>query len=159
MGRWIKARDTINGAEGSAFITQNGRNIEIACLRNIVVQSAIQSNDMRVVGTRKIQEKISGVKLTGSGNVYYGTPIFSDMVLQYIRTGVMPEFDLQIVNNDPTTTVGTQNMIYTGCVLTGNIPLSVLNDEEAMLNFDFTFTVGDVAQIESFSEPTSYGGN
>lgn len=159
MSKFIKARDTVNGAEGSAFITLNGRNIEIAQLRNIVIQAAIQSEDMRVVGTRRIQEKHNGVKLVGSGNVYYGTPIFLDIVLQYIKTGVMPEFDLQVINSDPATTIGSQNMIYTGCVLTGDIPLSVLNDEETMLNFDFSFTVGDVAQLEGFTNPASYGGN
>ena len=47
------------------------------------------------------------------------------MLLQYVNTGVMPSFDIQITNNDPTTSVGQQSMAYYGCVLTGSIPLSI----------------------------------
>ena len=156
--RFLLARDTVNGAEGQIFITVNGKNTEIAGMRNISTVASIQSADMRVIGTRKIQDKHNGVKLTGTGNIYYGSNLFIDMVLQYVHTGVMPEFDIQIVNNDPATSIGTQNMVYTGCMLTGDIPLSVLNDEEAMLNYDFNFTIGDVSRLEKFSAPSNYGG-
>lgn len=91
---YLLAKDTVNGAEGKVFITVDGKNIEVACMRNITTNADIQSNDMRVIGTRKIQDKPSGVKQTGKGNVYYGTDLFTNMVLQYINTGRMPEFDI-----------------------------------------------------------------
>lgn len=156
--RFLLARDTVNGAEGQLFITVDGRNVEIAGMRNIRTNASIQAADMRVIGTRKIQEKPNGVKLAGTGNIYYGTNIFTDMVLKYINTGVMDSFDIQIINNDPDTTIGTQNMAYFGCKLTGDIPLSILNDEEAMLNYDFNFTYTDVSRLEAFNEPATYGG-
>lgn len=128
---YLLAKDTVNGAEGKIFVTIDGKNMEVACMRNITTNAEIQSNDMRVIGTRTIQNKNNGAKLTGTGNIYYGTNLFTDMVLQYIQTGVMPEFDIQITNNDPATSIGTQSMAYYGCTLTGTIPLSILNDEEA----------------------------
>lgn len=154
---YLLAKDTVNGAEGSVVITQNGQNIVVAGMRNITTNAEIQSNDMRVIGTRTIQNKNNGAKLTGTGNIYYGSNIFSDMVLQYIQTGVMPEFDIQITNNDPTTTIGSQVMAYYGCTLTGTIPLSILNDEEAMLNYDFNFAYTRVARLNAFTDPTSMG--
>ena len=81
------------------------------------------------------------------------------MVLQYIKTGVMPQFDIQITNNDPATSVGSQVMAYYGCTLTGTIPLSILNDEEAMLNYDFNFAYTDVDRLQAFTDPDSYGSN
>ena len=154
---YLLAKDTVNGAEGKIFITVDGKNIEVACMRNITTNAEIQGNDMRVIGTRKIQNKANGAKLTGTGNIYYGNNIFLDMVLQYINTGVMPQFDIQITNNDPTPTIGTQTMAYYGCQLTGTIPLSILNDEEAMLNYDFNFTYTDVARLQKFNEPAALG--
>ena len=97
---YLLAKDTVNGAEGKIFITQNGQNIEIAGMRNIKTNAEIQNQDMRVIGTRKIQQKSNGAKLTGTGNIYYGSNIFTDMVLKYINTGVMPEFDIQITNTE-----------------------------------------------------------
>lgn len=154
---YLLARDTVNGAEGQIFITVDGKNIEMASMRNITVQAEMQDNDMRVIGTRLIQNKTNGAKLSGSGNIYYGSNLFLDMLLEYINTGVMPEFSIQIVNNDPSTSIGSQNMIYYNCKLTGTVPMSVLNDEEAMLNYDFSFSVGRVARMESFKEPVQLG--
>ena len=154
---YLLAKDTVNGAEGKIVVTIDGRNIEVACMRNITTNAEIQSNDMRVIGTRKVQNKNNGAKLTGTGNIYYGTNLFTDMVLQYINTGVMPEFSIQITNNDPTTSIGSQVMAYYGCTLTGTVPLSILNDEEAMLNYDFNFAWTDVARLQAFSDPAKLG--
>lgn len=37
------AKDTVNGAEGKIFITQNGKNMEIAGMRNIRTNAEIQT--------------------------------------------------------------------------------------------------------------------
>lgn len=155
---YLLAKDTVNGAEGSVVITQDGINTVVAGMRNIKTNAEIQSSDMRVIGTRIIQNKSNGAKLTGTGNIYYGSPIFTNMVLQYIKTGVMPQFDIQITNNDPTTSVGSQVMAYYNCTLTGTIPLSILDDEEAMLNYDFNFAYTSVAQLSAFTDPATLGG-
>lgn len=154
---YLLARDTVNGAEGSIVITQNGQNIVVANMKNIKPTASIQSEDMRVIGTRTIQSKNNGVKLTGTGNVYYGTDLFRDMVLQYINTGVMPQFDIQITNSDPSTTIGSEISAYYGCTLTGDIPLSILDTEESMLNYDFNFAYTRVARLQSFTAPAQLG--
>ena len=91
---YLLAKDTVTGAEGSVVVTKEGRNYVVAGMRNITTNAEIQSSDMRVIGTRTIQDKPNGAKLTGTGNIYYGTNLWTDMVLQYIQTGVMPEFDI-----------------------------------------------------------------
>lgn len=157
---YLIAKDTVNGAEGKIFITQNGQNVEIAGMRNIKTNAEIQNQDMRVIGTRKIQQKSNGAKLTGTGNIYYGSNIFTDMVLEYINTGVMPEFDIQITNTKASSaTLGSQVMAYYGCTLTGTIPLSILDDEESMLNYDFNFAYTDVQRLQAFNDPAQLGSN
>ena len=155
--RYLLAKDTVNGAEGTIVITVDGKNYEVACMKNIKTTASIQSQDMRVIGTRKIQAKPNGAKLTGSGNIYYGSNIFTDMVLEYINTGKMTQFDIQITNSDPTVSVGEQAMAYYGCTLTGDIPISILDDQEAMLNYDFNFSYTDVARLQAFRDPERLG--
>jgi len=154
------AKDTVNGAEGKIFITQNGKNMEIAGMRNIRTNAEIQTQDMRVIGTRKIQQKSNGAKMTGTGNLYYGSNIFTNMVLEYIKTGIMPEFDIQLTNTEESSaTLGSQVMAYYGCTLTGTIPLSILDSEESMLNYDFNFAYTDVQRLQAFNEPAQLGSN
>lgn len=154
---YLLAKDTVNGAEGSIVITRDGKNYEVAGMTNIKTGAGIQSQDMRVVGTRKIQSKANGAKLTGTGNLYYGSNIFTDMVLKYIQTGEMPQFDIQITNADPTVSIGEQAMAYYGCTLMGEIPLSILDSQEAMLNYDFQFSYTDVARLQAFTDPATVG--
>lgn len=156
---YLLSKDTVNGAEGKIFVTIGGKNIEVACMNNITTNAEIQGSDMRVIGTRKIQNKPNGAKLTGTGNIYYGNNLFLDMVLQYINTGVMPQFDIQITNNDKAPSIGTQTIAYYGCQLTGTIPLSILNDEESMLKYDFNFTWTNVARLEKFKDPDILGND
>lgn len=156
---YLLARDTVNGASGKIFMTVDGRQIEVACMRNITTNAEIQSSDMRVIGTKKIQDKQNGAKLTGTGNIYYGTNIFTDMVLAYINQGITQEFDIQITNDDPATSIGSQTMVYYGCHLTGTIPLSILNDEEAMLKYDFNFAWTRVARLTAFNDPAQLGND
>lgn len=155
---YLLAKDTVNGAEGKVFVTRDGKQIEVAGMMNITTYAEIQGKEMRVVGTRTIQNKANGAKQTGKGNIYYGTSLWTDMVLEYINTGNMPQFDLQITNDDPSSSVGSQSIAYYGCELTGSIPLSILDSEEAMLNYEFNFTYTRVAKLRSFNQPASYGG-
>lgn len=154
---YLLATDTVDGAEGRVYVTQNGRSVEVAGMNNIQTNAEIQSNEMKVIGTRTIQSKNSGAKLTGKGNIYYGSNLFTDMVLQYINTGVMPQFDIQITNNDKSTTLGSQVMAFYGCTLTGTIPLAILDDEEKMMKYDFEFAYTRVARLEAFKDPAQLG--
>jgi hypothetical protein len=155
---YLLAKDTVNGAEGSVVVTRNGQNFVVAGMKNITTNAEIQNEDMRVIGTRTIQDKPNGAKLTGTGNIYYGSNLWTDMVLEYINTGVMPEFDIQITNSDAASaTLGSQVMAYYGCHLTGTVPLSILNDEEAMLNYDFNFAYTRVARLQAFNDPAQLG--
>ena len=100
---YLLAKDTQNGAEGKIIVTLDGQNREVAFMRNIRATANVNTEDMRVIGTRKVQKKMNGVALEGTGNAYYGPDrgLWRDMVLQYINTGVMPEFSIQITNQDP----------------------------------------------------------
>lgn len=157
---YLLSRDTVNGAEGTVFVTRNGQQVEVVGLKNIQTIGGIQSTDMKTIGTRVIQDKPNGVKLTAKGNVYYGSNgsnMFRDMLLNYIQNGIMEYFDIQINNTDPTTSVGNQIGAYYGCHLTGDIPLSILDDEQAMLSYDFNFVYTRVGLIQGFTNPTNVG--
>lgn len=157
---YLLAQNTINGAEGKITITRSGRILEICGMKNIKTIAGIQTTDMKTIGTRKVQSKTNGVKQTGTGNVYFGSNgsnLFVDMVLHYINDGVQDVFDITITNEDPASSVGAQVMGYYGCVLTGDIPLSILDSEEAMLNYDFNFSYTDVQRLEAFKDPANLG--
>ena len=79
------------------------------------------------------------------------------MVLDYINNGITTEFSIQVTNEDPATSVGRQTIAVYGCTLTGEIPIAILDSEEAMLNYDFEFTYSSIERLQAFTEPSRYG--
>lgn len=154
---FLLERDTLNGAAGKAVIIQDGQVKDLFGAKNVKTQAEISSSDMKVIGTKKAQQKPGSVKQTGTMTVYYGTPLFLEMLAQYVRTGVMPYFNLQVTNDDPTATVGVQTVAYYDCKLTGTIPLSVLDAEADMLTVDVSFSYEDFEPLSSFHDPAATG--
>jgi len=154
---FLLERDTLNGASGKAVVTVNGQIKELFGAKKVQTQAEIATSDMKVVGTKKIQKKPAGVTQTGTMTIYYGTPLFLDMLAQYIRQGRMPYFTFQTTNNDPTTTVGVQTVAYYNCKLSGTIPLSVLDADVDMLTMDISFTYEDFEILSAFHDPAETG--
>lgn len=154
---YLLERDTISGREGTAFATINGVVHELFGLKKIQTSIDVQTEDMTVVGTRKVQQKPNGAKQNGTATLYYGTPLFIQMARNYLKNGSLPYFDIQITNSDPTTTVGTQVVAYYNCKLTSTIPLSMLDSDTTMLTMDISFTFDDFEPLENFTDPASTG--
>ena len=155
--QFLLERDTLNGKLGQAFVTIDGQSQELFRAKKINVATNIQSTDVPVVGTTRIQEKATGVKQTGTMTIYYGTPLLTQMAVIYARTGVVTYFDLQVTNNDPTATVGTQTIVYYGCKLTGELLTSIIDVDVDMLEQECTFSYTTQAILSAFNTEANYG--
>ena len=153
---YLLERDALNGKEGKAFLTQEGRIHEMFSLKNLHVNAEFEESDFKVVGTRIIQKKTSGIQLLGDMEIYLGSPLFLDMALKYINGGILPYFTLQVTNNDPGSTVGEQTIALENAKLK-NCPLTVLDAEAEYLavKIDFSFTY--VRLLKAFSNPKILG--
>ena len=76
-----------------------------------------------------VGHKAQTAALAFSMTIYKCTEIFDDVMDEFIKTGVMPTFDIQTSNDDPATSVGRSTKIYTGCTLDGDVLLSMFNAE------------------------------
>ena len=109
---FLLERDAVNGKEGRGFMTIDGENHEMFGLKKFQSDAEFQEADFKVVGTRLVQKKTTGVALTGSMTIYYGTPYFLKLLQEYLKTGKLPYFTIQITNDDPSTSVGTQTVVF-----------------------------------------------
>lgn len=154
---FLLERDTLNGKLGTAFVTIDGKVQQLFRAKKINVGADYQSTDMKALGTTRIQGKPTGVKQTGTGTIYYGSDLLTQMALTYMETGVITYFDLQVTNDDPTTTVGAQTIVYYGCKLTGSVLLSILDVDSDMLEQEFTFTYTSAKKLAAFTTEAGYG--
>lgn len=154
---FLLERDTIHGAAGKAFITQDGQVRELFGAKKIDAKANIPASDMKVIGTKRVQSKNGGAKLTGTGTMYYATSDFAKMVEQYVHTGKLPYFNMQVTNDDKASSIGVQTVALYRCQLTGDIPIFLLDDSADMLTFDFSFSFEDFEILSYFKAPTELG--
>lgn len=153
---FLLERDALNGKTGKGFITINGRNQELFSLKKFQSDAEFQESDFKVVGTTLVQKKTTGVSLTGSMTIYYGTPLFLEMVQTYLKTGNLPYFTLQITNDDPASSVGTQTVALYNVKLS-KAPVAMLDADSEWLEEEVTFSYTNLEVLNAFHAPAQLG--
>jgi hypothetical protein len=155
---FLLERDALNGKAGKGFMTIEGRYVELFGLKKLQVDADFQEADFKVVGTQLVQKKTTGIQLTGSMTIYYGTPEFLNLILEYRRTGKLPYFTLNVINEDASTSVGRQSIALSNVKLQ-KVPIAILDADSDFLTADVSFSFTDVKLLHAFNAPEQLGDN
>lgn len=154
---YLLERDSLNGKDGGGFITRNNQHIELFNIVEMTARGRFRKSDFLVVGTRLIQKKITGIEHIGNLTLYYGSPAFLDMLLEYQNNGVVPYFDATFYNDDRTARWGKQTVVLKNCSF-DEIPESMLNATADTLRATLPFTYQYVELLERFKDrPATVG--
>lgn len=148
---FLLERDALNGKQGSAFMTIGGQNIEMFNIKKFQSDAEFQETDFKVVGTTLVQKKTTGVTLTGTMTIYYGTPHFLRLLQEYLKTGRLPYFTLQITNDDPATSVGTQTVVLYNVKLQ-KLPVAMLDADADFLEMEVSFSYTNIEVLNYFND-------
>ncbi|NKQ18427.1 phage tail tube protein [Brevibacillus laterosporus] len=150
---FLKYEDTINGQEGRAYATINGRVEEMFWLKKFEAKVEKNKKEGKTLNRRGTQHKAMGWKGTGSMTIYYVTTLFRQLMLDYMKTGKDIYFDVQITNEDPTSSVGKQTVVIKGINLDG-ITMALLDIDSEDMEEEISFTWQDADILDSFVKPT-----
>lgn len=153
---YLLEKDALSGKAGRAFAVIDRRNVEMFGLKKLQVDAEFQESDFKVVGTNLIQKKTSGITLTGSMTVYYGTPEFLNMVKTYLKTGKLPYFTIQVTNDDGGSSVGTQTVVLYNVKLQ-KLPIALLDADAEHLTMDISFSFTNIEVLNAFTAPAQLG--
>jgi hypothetical protein len=153
---FMKLEDTLSGQEGRAYTTIDGNNEDMFYCKKIEAKVEKEKTEGKTLGRRGTQHKAKGWKGTGSMTIYYVTNKFRKMMLDYMTTGKDTYFDITIINEDPTSSVGKQTVVLKGVNL-NTIILGKLDLESDALDEDIEFTFEGVEMPDIFVDPTLGG--
>lgn len=148
----LNAGDTISGQEGKVTANINGEVVDMFYIKTLEATVEKTKEEVRTLGKRGVQHKTIGWSGTGSLSAYYVTSDFLKMANDYIKNGVDTYFTVTIENNDPTSTIGNQIVVLSG-VNINNIPVTKVDVEDSVLDFETDFTFSDIDVISSFGMP------
>lgn len=150
---FLKAGDVINGREGTAYMTIDGRNVALFFLKNIEASVELTKTEVPVLGKRITQQKVTGAAGSGSMTIHKVTSEFANIGVNYLKTGTVPEVTIKVTNEDPQSSIGRQSTLLKG-VLLDSIVIAKLDVEAETLDEDVDFTFNDAEILESFKAPT-----
>ena len=153
---FLLERDALNGKSGSAVMTIDGENHELFQMKKFSSNAEFQESDFKVVGTTLVQKKTTGVTLAGTMTIYYGSPYFIKLLQDYLKTGKLPYFTLQITNDDPGTTVGKQIVALYNCKLS-KVPVAMLDADTDWLEEEVSFSYTGLEVLNYFNDPSTLG--
>ena len=115
-GATMHARDSVHGSLASCFVTIDGRRLNFMSLTDFESIYEINITDVPIRGRINMGHKAAGGNGTWSGTAHYNQSHIRAFVDEYQKTGVMPYFEIQVTNEDPTTRIGRQTIIHHDCL-------------------------------------------
>ncbi|SEL04348.1 phage tail tube protein [Paenibacillus sp. OK003] len=149
---FLKASDTISGQEGRAYATINGQTEEMFYVKTLEATVEKQKAEVKTLGRRGVQHKATGWSGSGSMTIFYTTSRFRELMLQYMQNGVDTYFDIEVTNEDPSSTIGKQTVTLKGVNL-DSVIIASLDTEAEALEEEVSFTFEDVDMPVSFNLP------
>lgn len=147
----MHARDSIHGSLAKCFVTINDRRYNFMNLTEFESKYDINITKVPILGKVSAGHKPSGGEGTWSGTAHYNQSHIRAIADVYQKTGVMPYFEIQVTNEDPTSTIGRQTIVHHDC-LCDSIILAKFQAGEEVLTEDLSGTFESWDMPEKFSD-------
>ena len=106
LNNTMNTQDAVSANFAECFVTLNGTRYSMLMAKEFEGKASINTKEVYKLGSPVVGHKAQTVALAFSMPVYKCTEIFDQVVEEFIKTGVMPTFDIQTSNEDPATSVG-----------------------------------------------------
>lgn len=146
----MSAKDTVSASLAECFATIGGNRYNLMQAINLEAKMEKTKSEVPILGKTGKGNKTSGWKGTGSATFHYNTSIFRELLYRYKETGEDTYFDIQVTNEDPTSSIGRQTIILKDCNIDGGI-LAKFDADAEYLDEDLDFTFEDWEMPEKFS--------
>ena len=150
MNTVMNAKDAVYGSLAECFVTIGDNRYNFMSLTEFESQWEVNVTEVPILGKVGTGHKAAGGKGTWSGTAHYNQSIFRKIADAYQKTGVMPYFEIQVTNEDPTSAVGRQTIIHHDC-LCDTFTLAKFQAGEELLEEDLSGTFESWDMPESFA--------
>lgn len=147
----MSGKDTISASLAECFITIGSRRYNFMQMIKLEAKFEKQKTEVPILGKTGKGNKSTGWKGTGSATMHYNTSIIRQMMLDYKNTGADTYFDIQITNEDPTSSVGKQTITLIDCNIDNGI-LAKFDADAEYLDEDIDFTFEDFEMPDKFKD-------
>ncbi len=147
----MEAADSVYGSLAECYLTIEGRRYNFMSIIDFESNWDVKIVEVPILGKVGMGHKPAGGKGTWKGTAHYNQSYFRILADTYQKTGVIPYFEIQVSNEDPTSSVGRQTVIHRGC-LCEKFPLAKFQAGEDLLDEELSGTFESWDLPETFQE-------
>lgn len=147
----MSAKDTVSAKLAKCYVTINKRRYNAMNMINIEASFDKNKTKVPILGKTGSGNKTTGWEGSGKAKMHYNQSIIRQLMLDYKNTGEDVYFDIQVTNEDPTSSVGKQTVILKDCNIDGGI-LTKFDADGEYLDEDVEFTFEDFSMPSKFTE-------
>lgn len=145
----MHAKDTVSASLAECYVTLEGKRYNLMQAINLEANFEKNKTEVPILGKTGKGNKATGWTGTGSATFHYNMSVFRMLMYRYKETGEDVYFDIQVTNEDPTSSVGRQTVILKDCNIDGGI-LAKFDADAEYLDEDMDFTFEDFEIPEQF---------
>lgn len=145
----MNAKDSVSAKLAECFVTIENNRYNFMQAINLEANFEKTKSEVPILGKTGSGNKSTGWKGTGSATMHYNTSIMRELMERFKNTGEDIYFDIQVTNEDPTSSVGRQTVILKDCNIDGGI-LAKFDADGEYLDEDMDFTFEDFEIPEKF---------
>lgn len=147
----MNARDAVSGSLAQCYITIDDKRYNFMQLIKFESKVDKTSTEIPLLGRTGKGHKSTGWKGTWTATAHYNQSIMRKLLLKYKETGEDPPFEIQVTNEDPTSSIGRQTVVHKGCLTDGGT-LSKFDASSEYLDEEISGTFDDFETPETFKE-------
>ena len=150
----MAANDAPVAKYAEVFVTIKGQRYSMMMCKNFEGKASVTTQDVPRMGSLLVGKKATAVEISFTMTIYKCTEIFDDVIDEFIRTGQMPLFDIQVSNDDPNMqAIGRSTKIFTDCLLDGDVLLAMAGSEDDFIEQEISGFAADYTRPEKFTNP------
>lgn len=116
MSNIMNAKDAVYGSLAECFITIDGRRLPFMQMTKFESKWEVNVTNVPILGKVGMGHKAAGGSGKWTGTAHFNQSYFRALADNYQKTGVMPYFEIQVTNEDPTSAAGRQTVIHYDCL-------------------------------------------
>ena len=145
------SKNAISAREATAYMTVDGKSFELYYAKDLKATIRKNKEEILALGSRGKGYKTTSWEGSGTLTIYEVTSEFKRVFLEYIKRGKDLYFDLQIVNEDPSSDSGREVKMLTNCNF-NDILIANFSASDSVLEQSMSFTFEDVQLLEKFKK-------
>lgn len=140
------------------YCTIDGKRRHMLSAKKFEAKVTPKLADVAALGMMVTGKKATGLEIKLSFTVYKCSSMFDDVITTYKDTGIMPRFECQVASEDKATNIGRDSKTYTDCIISGDVLLSMFDEDGNFIEQDIEAYAMDYKQDEKYTDPDYMAG-